>query len=232
MPRLGWQHLKFDGCRIWQNHQDSDNGDNNQAIINIMNAHTISMQFQVPQNSHLTLSDIEELKRLMPEMFGLLLERRAMLGQRQRQDLVNLLVSDVPMSAVDMKLARLQARSVVRIYKGTKWYSADEIGRQGGHGQANPGAAANRWKKNGQLFAIRRDGKDMYPRYALADDFTPLPGIRDILLAFKGWDSLRIAGWFESTSSFLGGKRPRELVMRDPQKVLLAANDAVMQLHD
>ncbi len=100
----------------------------------------------------------------------------------------------------------------------------------GKHGTTNPAAAAHRWKANNQLFAVRRDGRDMYPRYALGDDFTPLPVVKQVLKAFTGHDPLRVAGWFESTSSFLGGKRPRELVATNPERVIHAARDAAAAL--
>ena len=39
----------------------------------------------------------------------------------------------------------------------------------------------------------------------------------------KGDDLELTAGWFDSTSRFLGGKRPRELVTNEPAKALAAA---------
>ena len=81
------------------------------------------------------------------------------------------------------------------------------------------------------MFVIRRDGRDLYPRYALSDDFKPLPVIKQVLTLLKGWDGLRVASWFESTSSFLGGKRPREVVALNAQSVIDAARDTMMHLH-
>ena len=113
---------------------------------------------------------------------------------------------------------------------GTPWLTAEQIGTLGKQGTANPAAAAHRWKTNNQLFAIRRDGRDMYPRYALGDDFTPLPAVKRLLKTLADYDSLRVAAWFESTSSFLGGKRPRELLASKPERAVQAAQDAVAQL--
>ena len=47
--------------------------------------------------------------------------------------------------------------------------------------------------------------------------------IKDILAVLAGYDPELLAGWFDSTSRFLGGKRPRELVANEPAKALAAA---------
>ena len=190
----------------------------------------LRFEFQVPKGVNLPRSEIADVERVMPELFRMLVEHRALRGKQQRAELVKLLVRDVPMKPIEMKLVKLQARALERIYSGTSWLTADEIGTLGKHGTANPAAAAHRWKSSGQLFAIRRDGRDMYPRYALGDDFTPLAAIKKVLKLLVGFDPLRVAGWFESTSSFLGGRRPRELIASQPERVVQAAQDAVMQL--
>lgn len=190
----------------------------------------LRFEFQVPKGVNLPRSEIADVERVMPELFGMLVEHRALRGKQQRAELVKLLMRDVPMKPIEMKLVKLQARALERIYCGTPWLTADEIGTLGKHGTANPAAAAHRWKSSGQLFAIRRDGRDMYPRYALGDDFTPLAAIKKVLKLLVGFDPLRVAGWFESTSSFLGGRRPRELIASQPERVVLAAQDAAMQL--
>lgn len=61
---------------------------------------------------------------------------------------------------------------------------------------ANRAAAANRWKANGQLFAIRREGRDMYPQYARHDDFTPRSILKNVIATLSGFDALPLAGWF------------------------------------
>ncbi len=189
-----------------------------------------AFQLQMPDGVNLVRSRIKEVERCMPELVSMLLERHQTLSKQQRDALVELLVSEVPMRPLDMKLAKLQARALERIYSGTPWLTAEQIGTLGKHGTANPAAAAHRWKANDQLFAIRRDGRDKYPRYTLGDDFTPLPVVKRVLKTLVNHDPLRLAGWFESTSSFLGGKRPRELIASKPERVVLAAQDAVTQL--
>lgn len=189
-----------------------------------------AFQLDMPDGVAPVRSEIMAMERVLPDLVGMLLERRQVFSKQQRDALVELLVSEVPMKPLDMKLAKLQARALERIYSGTPWLTAEQIGTLGKHGTANPAAAAHRWKANDQLFAIRREGRDMYPRYSLSDDFTPLPAVRRVLKALAGHDPLRVAGWFESTSSFLGGKRPRELIGSRPERVIQAAQDEMTQL--
>lgn len=191
---------------------------------------SFAFQLQMPDGINPVRSEIVAMERVMPDLVSMMLERRQALSKQQRDALVELLVGEVPMRPLDMKLAKLQARALERIYSGTPWLTAEQIGTLGKHGTANPAAAAHRWKANEQLFAIRREGRDMYPRYALGDAFTPLPVIKRVLKTLVGHDPLRVAGWFESTSSFLGGKRPRELIASKPERVVLAAQDAASQL--
>jgi hypothetical protein len=94
-------------------------------------------------------------------------------------------------------------------------------------GQANPFGTVGRWKQQGRIFAIRRDGRDHFPQYALGDDFRPLPAMARVLPELSHHSSEWIAGWFESTSSFLGGARPRELIATEPERVIAAARDTV-----
>ena len=192
--------------------------------------HTLNFQLQMPKGLNLAPADIDQVERLMPDLLGLMIERRALLGKQRREELIELMVRDVPMLSIDMKIAKLQARALEQIYGGTSWLKAEEIGTLGKHGTANPSAAAHRWKSGGKLFAIRRHGLDMYPRYALGDDFTPLPVIRKVIKVMGSVDPLRLASWFESASSFLGGKRPRELIATQPERVIECANDTVLQL--
>ena len=195
-----------------------------------MNTLNFAFQLNMPDGVAPLRSEIMAMERVLPDLASMMLERRQALSKQQRAALVELLVGEVPMKPLDIKLAKLQARALERIYSGTPWLTAEQIGTQGKHGTANPAAAAHRWKANGQLFAIRRDGRDMYPRYALGDDFTPLPVVKRVLKTLVDHDPLRVAAWFESTSSFLGGKRPRELLASKPERALQAAQDAVAQL--
>ena len=183
----------------------------------------LNFEVDLDQARGFTDKDLEDVKRLRSDVVAVALAVRP--GRREvvRDQLVNLLVGDVALTSVDMKRARLEAQAVRAIRQGTEWLTAAEIGELADLGPANPIATVSRWKLQGRTFALRHGGKDYYPKYALGPDFHPLPVIKDILAVLAGYDPEQLAGWFDSSSRFLGGKRPRELVANEPAKALAAA---------
>ncbi len=89
---------------------------------------TLSFAFdlEMPDGVHPARSEILAMDRAMPNLVGMMLERRQALTDQQREALVELLVSDVPMKPLDMKLAKVQARALERIYSGTPWLTAEQ----------------------------------------------------------------------------------------------------------
>lgn len=143
-----------------------------------------------------------------------------------RTELVNAFLQGAAPRPVDMALARLQARAHRQIFDATEWLTASEIADLANLGLGNPAATVNRWKQQGKIFAISRDGKDYFPRYCLGPDFRPLAHILGVTAVFGDRTADQLAAWFESTSGYLGGKRPRELLATHPDRVLAAARDA------
>lgn len=127
------------------------------------------------------------------------------------------------------KRAKLQQRALDAIMNGTQWLTLEQLAVTLGLG-AHPEATPSQLQIVAECFSIQKDGRDVYPRYAFGDDFRPLPAMAEVMKTFQGWDALRMAGWFESTSSYLQGRRPRELIESDPALVVSAARDVVMHL--
>ena len=187
----------------------------------------LNFQMDLDPPRGLTEKDLEDVKQLMSDVVAVALAARPQRREVVRDQLVNLLVGDVALTSVDMKRARLEAQAVRAIRQGTEWLTAAEIGDLAGLGPANPIATVGRWKQQGRIFALRHGGKDYYPRYALGTDFHPLPAIKEILAVLAGYDPDLLAAWFDSTSRFLGGKRPREIVGTEPARVLSAARNMI-----
>lgn len=175
----------------------------------------------------LTDRDVEDVKLLMRDVAVVALAMRPERRAVARDQLVDLLVGDVALTPVDMKRARLEAKALRAIRRSTEWLTAAEIADLADLGPANPIGTVSRWKQQGRIFALRQGGKDYYPKYALGPDFHPLPVIKEILAVLAGYAPELLAGWFESTSRFLGGRRPRELVATDPAKVLASARNMI-----
>ena len=110
------------------------------------------------------------------------------------------------------------------------WLSAAELAQLAQLSTTNPSAQPNKWKKNGQIFAIHHNGVDYFPGYGLDRDanFRPLKAMSQVIEVFDGHkDGWGMAFWFLSANSFLGGKRPQDLLATDPERVIAAARDEV-----
>lgn len=58
-----------------------------------------------------------------------------------------------------------------------------------------------------------------------------MPAIRTVLQLFPRIDPWRLAAWFESSLSYLGGKKPREVIQQGgDQEVIAAAQDYHVQM--
>lgn len=109
------------------------------------------------------------------------------------------------------------------VKRGTDWLTGEEVGRRSGVATSNPYAKASRWLKDKKVFAIELDGVKKFPAYAFEPSGAPVPALREVLQVLDGMSPFAIAAWFESTSSMLGGRRPRELLALDARAVLAAA---------
>jgi hypothetical protein len=119
------------------------------------------------------------------------------------------------MANADIKCA-LQDRAWAAIWAGTTWLSTEDIGHAC---QARLADLINARR----LFAIEDQGKTLFPAYVFNTAGEPVPQLQDILHLFHDYSPCRIGGWFESTSSALGGKRPREVLHSSPGAVVEAA---------
>jgi len=147
--------------------------------------------------------------------------------QEMRRELMKLFLNGVTPAYADIASIELQAKAYRQVTEGADWLTAQQVCEFAGLGTGNPSATVNRWKQERKIFAIQRDNRDLYPRYGLGPDFRPLPQLAKVIALLGHYPGEQLAAWFESTSGFLGGKRPRELLAIDPQRVIDAAKDAV-----
>ena len=132
------------------------------------------------------------------------------------------MVDNTPIMRIDPLAEKLRQRAVDAILSGTPWISTQQVDELVGGGAANPRAAA-RLLKQKRVFAIERAGKKEFPLYAFDPFGGPVPALRTILKALDGYTPFRLASWFESPSSILDGRRPREVLATDAAAVLKAA---------
>ncbi len=121
---------------------------------------------------------------------------------------------------------RLKARFFEAIWSGTEWLSADQIvQRAAGTGSAVSAVLLSKWEQERRLFGLEKAGVKVYPAYAFDSHFTPLPALAAVLGILGEGSPLGPAAFFESTSGFLEGRRPREVLAQEPQRVIAKARD-------
>lgn len=134
---------------------------------------------------------------------------------------------EVDAASLEKKRLRLEAKAMRDIRNRTEWVTAKQISSRAALSPIDRIEVAERWREQGRLFALHIDGQDYFPMYALGTDFHPLPVIEEVLAVFAGTKAELVAAWFSSTSSFLDGMRPLELVAANPERVVAAALNLV-----
>ena len=158
-------------------------------------------------------------------LVGAVLERRQ---QAALDAIVEALVPDVPPPRHMVIEARMTAEARKEVLESASWLTAAQVADAAGFSKTNPSAQPNKWKKEGRIFAVRHRGVDYFPGYALdaGAGYRPLKGLADILAIFKGRkDDWGLAYWFASANSFLGGRRPQDVLAEEPNQVAAAAAD-------
>jgi hypothetical protein len=137
---------------------------------------------------------------------------------------------------IPSKAAREQARMLIEaktaILNSGDFLPATEVARLAGFSASNLSVQPNKWKRNGEIFAIQHGREDYLPVYGLTSDHRPRKEMGEILRIFgEGKDGWGLAFWFAAVNSFLDDERPEDVLATDPERVMAAAADEVAEFH-
>jgi len=108
------------------------------------------------------------------------------------------------------------------------WLTAADLSAKAGFSSSAPDAGPKRWKAADKIFSLKVNGIDLYPGYVLDDEARPLRVVTLVLSLFKErktpWG---LAIWFGSGNSWLGGQKPKDLLVTQPDQVVLAAQEEI-----
>lgn len=181
-------------------------------------------------DSHVRQAFVDNLSTVAASMYELLQERY---GRASLEHIAEAMVPRTPATPRLLKEAGMLVRARKAVLESGDWLTAAQLAELAGLSTNNPSAQPNKWKKNGQIFAINHNGVDYFPGYGLDRDanFRPLKAMAKIIEVFSDHkDAWGMAFWFLSVNSFLGGKRPQDLIAVTPQKVIDAAIDEVQEV--
>lgn len=151
-------------------------------------------------------------------------------GQVLLNSLVEILLPTRPTPSRLLKESFMLARARKAVLESGDWLTAANVAQLAGLSDVNPSAQPNKWKKKSLIFAIHHNGVDYYPGYGLDSnaDFRPIKALADVIEIFAGHkDAWGMAYWFRSQNSFLGGKRPQDLLGTQSAQVIEAARDEI-----
>ncbi|MFC4931664.1 hypothetical protein [Massilia sp. GCM10023247] len=178
--------------------------------------------------AHASPREAEAIAQTFASIAGLV---KTLVGNHRRASLeaiVEALVPKVPPTPNELKEATMLARARTAVIDSGDWMTAAEIASAAGFSASNPSAQPNKWKRDGAIFAIRHNGIDYFPSYGLdpQSGYRPRKALAQVLDTFGDTkDAWGLSYWFMSANSFLGGKRPRDLLATDPGRVIAAAAD-------
>lgn len=161
------------------------------------------------------------LRQVAERIDSLIAER----GEEKWHALVEALTPDVELSHNRVVEAEMLADARRLILESGDFVKAAAIAGAANFSSKNPSSQPNRWKRNGQIFAIHYKGVDLYPSYALdhSDGVRPLPQMSGVLTELMDKDDWQKAFWFESPNSYLKNSKPKSLLSSHPEDVLHAA---------
>jgi hypothetical protein len=104
-------------------------------------------------------------------------------------------------------------------------YDSDQIAEVAGSSANNRSATASRWSAAGRIFTVNHDGARVYPRFQFGTDGQPRQVIANVLDVFQpyGLDGWETALWFTTASGWLDDERPVDLLTREPEQIVEAA---------
>lgn len=106
------------------------------------------------------------------------------------------------------------------VWSGTTWKTIAEIAKAA----QVPIKEVESWIRERRVVAVERDGVVLLPAYEFDEDGKPRAVIARVIAEFEGiFGDMGVAAFFESTSGFLDGARPREIVDHEPERVAAAA---------
>lgn len=123
-----------------------------------------------------------------------------------------------------LRITRSDAAAKEEFFERVSVLDSRQIALAAGHSSHDSAQTADRWRDAGKIFSVPHHG-DYYPAFQFIAG-QPLPIVAEVLKLFRA-DPIRTnwqnAFWFASANSWLGGSAPMDLLQKEPNRVLDAA---------
>jgi hypothetical protein len=137
-----------------------------------------------------------------------------------------------PLSAASVLQARRNAKARSELLAEFPALTSAEVAEAANSKASNRASLANRWREERKVFAIRVGDQQLYPAFQFNEDGRPVAAIAKALEHLGGakLSDWQIALWFTSSTGWLGGRRPVDLLSDEPETVVAAAEREVGEL--
>lgn len=146
--------------------------------------------------------------------------------QDMRGSVILELMKQLPLPVeTPLSQAQLEVEARERLVREFGVLTSSEVSHLGGGSDRNPYARAQRWRREGRVFALDLRGKQKYPAFQF--DLTrgePRPAIGEVLKRTQSiLDGWQTAMWFIAPNSWLDERRPVDLLDSEPRAIVDAA---------
>lgn len=129
---------------------------------------------------------------------------------------------EVPGAAATLQ-ARRNAQARASLLEEFGALSSAQVAENAGSRASNRAALANRWRTQRRIFAVSHQGRTCFPAFQFDDQGQPLPAVAAVLGLLGHRDGWAVALWFVAANGWLGGARPVDRLVGDPDSVIEAA---------
>lgn len=124
--------------------------------------------------------------------------------------------------------AAMLDRARATVLQDNCWLTSKQVAELAGLRDGSASTELGSWTHDRLIFSISAQGIELFPAYGLdhQNSYHPLPEISKIIETLgQSKDGWGLAYWFASANSFIGGRRPQDLLVMDPEAVVAAAAD-------
>jgi len=150
------------------------------------------------------------------------------------RELIEIPYKEVPCETVDSQMAEEIPEQSNRdslewrreFLRSIPYWNSAQVAEQAASTASNKAALASRWLNEKKIFAIKASTQ-VFPQFQFQDGY-PIPAVARVIDLFPqyatGWD---LAYFFSAPNSFIGGRRPFELLRTEPDRVISLAETFV-----
>lgn len=172
----------------------------------------------------------QTVQRILANATRSLLTDRGRTGaaRRRLEVVIDAMLPDSVPSPAEAWHAQQNAQAREEMLKEFGALTAEQVADQAGSTAANRSALASRWHGEGRILGVPWHARTLYPAFQFRDG-RPHPTVvhAAAILRDRGLGGWALALWFLTPSGWLWDRRPVDLLDEDPERVLVAAGEAL-----